>query len=471
MKWQRFTSVALAALFLSGCTTSGRNQSNHSSIEPSIAISQTDVALSDTRNNSNNSQPSTSFPRPVNWQSDHNLNVSFIEDHSIGMVDVQLNFNAGSLHDSNQYGLAALTNRAILTGSARRNEQQINQRKDELGAKLSSNSGRDMATINMRCLSDSSFKQCQQLLNDILQAPSFNAEIIARLKQNFIVAAHEASKNIAAVSSHLFWHSLFPNHAYGKPVGGNSNSIKNIEPQHIRDFYQRYYNSGNANLVIVGDLSLAEAKQFARSIAKALPQGEAVTNPITVDIASAQQRNHPFDSQQNHIYIGHKGVPRSHPDYVAFFLANHALGGGALSSIIGNEIREKRGWAYSVWSNNVKLQNANIFMLNMQTKPSNASAAIDKLKEIIANGADYLSDEKIEQSRQFLIGNFPLQLDSNAKLLNYQSVLSFNNLAPNYLERFYEKLSQVSYHEVRQAWQNAIDADDIVIINVGKHDS
>lgn len=413
--------------------------------------------------------PSASFPKPMVWKTLNGMRVWSIESNDIPIIDMQLTFVAGSAQDKKLPGLASMTNELIFQGSKNLTEQQINEEIDNLGAEIGGSSQRDMGIITVRCLSGTVFNKCLQLLEKIIKKPIFSLNNITRSVESRIIGLKEAQKQPSTIANKLFWENVFINHPYSSPPAGTLESIKKIKSKHLRKFFSTYYTAQNASLVLIGNIKPQQAKKIAERISRRLPQGSKVLGVREVKTKLKRKLiEYPLQTSQNHIRIGFLGVKRQDPNYVAFYLANHAMGGGALNSILGDEIREKRGWAYSVGSYNLPMLATGPFISYMQTKNENSKAAIKLVTNIFSKSQNYFTNETINRSRSYLLGNFPLQLDSNAKILSYMSVLSFYNLPTNYLNNFYNKLKTVTNSEVRHAWQSVIDSKEMISINVGK---
>ena len=458
------TLVTMAVLLLTACQPIQQNALSKSNpIADSSVNSSVDPIIDQTTQPENH----RIFPQSQRWKTAQGLTVTLIENSSIPMVDIQLTFAAGSARDASKAGLASMTNAGLLWGSNAISEERINLHMDELGAQISVTSARDMAKLSLRCLSDQTLDHCQQLLLDILTIPQFPQVQFDRFKQNRQVVLKRNQQIPSAVGNLTFWQALFEDHPYGSPQLGTVESIEAIQPADLQQFFHQFYTAQNGHLVFVGDIKQQRAQELASTISRLLPQNNNLSDIPEAPTNRPTHINTPMASQQSHLFIGQRGLNRDHPDYVAFYLGNMVMGGGALTSVLGNEIREKRGWAYSIWSANRPMLASSVFMVNMQTQSSNADQAIDLLTDILSQSTNFLTDERIERSRQFLLGNLPLQLDSNSEILNYYSTISFYKLPENYLNQFYDRLIQTTADQVREAWRKQIQVDQWVIVNVG----
>jgi Predicted Zn-dependent peptidases len=192
----------------------------------------------------------------------------------------------------------------------------------------------------------------------------------------------------------------------------------------------------------VGDISKVKAKQIARQISHGLNVGQkAKANSVVLPLEQPQTIHIEFPSKQTHLLIGQAGINRSHPDYYPLYLGNHIFGGSGLTSILSDEIREKKGLAYSAYSYFTKMQSNGFFMMRMQTKNDQAieakNIAIETLKNFRNNAIDA---QKLQDGKDNIIGGFALETASNANILTYLSIIGFYDLPLDYLSSFTDKI-------------------------------
>jgi len=178
-----------------------------------------------------------------------------------------------------------------------------------------------------------------------------------------------------------------------------------------------------------------------------------------------------FPSKQTHLLIGQAGINRSHPDYYPLYLGNHIFGGSGLTSILSDEIREKKGLAYSAYSYFTKMQSNGLFMMRMQTKNSQTkeakAIAIQTLGDFINRPMD---DQKLQDGKDNIIGGFALETASNANILTYLSIMGFYNLPLDYLASFSDNIKNITANDIQVAFNRLINQDKLIILSVGRLD-
>ncbi len=186
-----------------------------------------------------------------------------------------------------------------------------------------------------------------------------------------------------------------------------------------------------------------------------------------MNIAASELRI-PHPASQSHILIGAPGVARGDPDYFPLYVGNYMLGGGGFESRLMNEVREKRGLAYSVYSYFMPLKQPGAFQIGLQTRKDQADEALKlvraTLAKFIANGP---TEQELLAAKQNIIGGFPLRIDSNRKILGYLSVIGFYDLPLTYLDDFTRNVDKVTVAQIRAAFARHIDPQAMATVIVG----
>ena len=161
-------------------------------------------------------------------------------------------------------------------------------------------------------------------------------------------------------------------------------------------------------------------------------------------------------------------MARNDPDFFPLFVGNYVLGGGGFDSRLMREVRDKRGYAYSVYSYFMPMREAGPFQLGLQTKLEQTDDALKvaqaTLRQFIADGP---TEAELTQAKSNLTGGFPLRIDSNRKILDYLSVIGFYNLPLDYLDTWVDQVNAVDVATVKQAFARRIDPDRLVTVVVG----
>jgi zinc protease len=403
----------------------------------------------------------------VHWVAPSGAKVYFVETHDLPMLDVQIDFPAGSAFDpAGKPGVASLTQGMLDSGAGVLDEEQLAEHIADLGAQLSGSVDNDRAGINLRSLSSANEREAALKLMQILLAhPTFPDAPLAREKARSIAALQEAETRPDAIAAKSFAAAIYPNHPYG--VSADVKSVASITRDDLVSFHRTHYAASRAVVSIIGDLSRSEAEAIAQRLTEALPSGAVSADlpAVTMPSASIIRVAHP--AAQSHIYVGMPGVKRGDPDYFPLLVGNYTLGGGGFVSRLMNEVREKRGYAYSVYSYFMPRKLEGPFEIGLQTKREQVGEALkvvnDTLNGFLKTGP---TPAELKAAKQNLVDGLALRLDSNAELLGYLSLIGFYGLPLDYLDTFAAKVNAVTAAEIRAAFARHVQLEHLVTVIV-----
>ncbi len=404
------------------------------------------------------------------WQTAQGAQVYFVESHELPMIDLSVDFPAGSARDpQGKAGLAQLTHVLLDLGAGGLSESDIAYGMADVGAQLSGSLDRDRAGVTLRSLSSADEKnRALDVFVRVLQQPDFPDEVVKREKQRLIAAIREAEADPGDVAGKAFYRALYGTHPYAHDEAGDPAAIAQMTRSDLQAFYRTHYSAPNAVISLMGDLTRPEAEAIAGRLSAGLSQAAlvpALPKPVPSPVSDTRIA-HP--STQSHVLIGEVGIARDDPDYFPLFVGNYVLGGGGFDSRLMSEVRDKRGYAYSAYSYFMPLMVAGPFQLGLQTKLEQTDDALKvaqaTLRDFIANGP---SEAELTQAKSNLTGGFPLRIDSNRKILDYLAVIGFYKLPLDYLDTWVDRVNAVDVEAVRQAFARHIDPDKMVLVVVG----
>lgn len=410
-------------------------------------------------------------PNIQHWQSASGAKVLFVENHDLPMLDVAVTLQAGSSFDApEKSGVAGLTHQLLDSGAGGLNEDQISRGMADIGAQFGGDFNQDSASVSLRTLSSAAERdKALDIMARVLQQPEFPEAILAREKVRLIAALKEAETMPESIAEKAFQKSVFGTHPYALLGSGEVGTVGKITVQDLRDFYHTHYQADHAVVAIMGDATRAQAEAIARQLTAQLPvsPGPSALPAVVMKIAASEQRI-PHPASQSHILIGVPGVARGDPDYFPLFVGNYILGGGGFESRLMNEVREKRGLAYSVYSYFMPLKQPGPFQIGLQTKKDQADEALKLVRGTLANFiARGPTEQELLAAKQNIIGGFPLRIDSNRKILGYLSVIGFYDLPLTYLDDFTRNVDKVTVAQIRDAFARHVDPQAMATVIVG----
>ena len=406
-----------------------------------------------------------------NWQTSTGARVYFVESHQLPMLDVSIDFAAGSGRDTPaKSGLASLTRHMLSLGADGLSEDEIAEKFADVGAQLDGRFDQDRAGVTLRTLSSARERdQALDVLSRVVQLPEFPGKVLDREKIRLVAMLKEAATKPESIAEHAFYSLLYGSHPYALRTSGEVDSVEPLKREDLVQFYRAYYNANNAVVAIIGDVSRETAQEIAEKLTAKLP--EAAAPPALPQVSSptqAQNREIPHPATQSHILLGYPGMKRGDPDYFALYVGNYILGGGGFSSRFVEQVRQKRGLAYSVYSYFIPLKEQGPFQIGLQTKKEQADEALkvvrETLRDFIAKGP---TEQELKAAKQNLVGGFPLRIDSNRKILEYLAVIGFYRLPLTYLDDFVPRVGKVTVAQIKSAFQRRVNPDDMVTIIVG----
>ncbi|MDD5180214.1 MAG: pitrilysin family protein [Gallionellaceae bacterium] len=413
--------------------------------------------------------PALATPQIQYWQAPSGARVYFVENHDLPMLDVAVDFAAGSSFDmAEKSGLAGLTQGLLDLGAEGMSEDDIARNLADIGAQLGGHLDTDRSGMSLRTLSSVAERDpALDILARVLQHPLFPETVLVREKTRLIATLKEAETKPESIAGKAFGKAVFGEHPYG--LSPTVDSVEKIQRTDLETFYRTYYSAKAAVVAIMGDVTRTEAESIAQKLTGQLPPGGDVAHvpPVTMRINASEQRIvHP--ATQSHILTGVPGMARKDPDYFPLYVGNYILGGGGFVSRLMNEVREKRGLAYSVYSYFVPTQQPGVFQIGLQTKKEQADEALQlvraTLREFITKGP---TAQELQAAKQNIIGGFPLRIDSNRKILDYLSIIGFYDLPLTYLDDFTGKVDKVTVMQIHDAFRRRVNPDAMATVIVG----
>ena len=405
------------------------------------------------------------------WRTSAGAKVYFVANRGLPMLDVSVDVPAGSAFDTpEKSGLAGMTSGLMRMGAAGMSEEDIDRRLADVGAVMSHRYDTDRAGLSLRTLSDPQRRnRALEVMTGVLSAPAFPAAIVERERARYASALKEADLTPATKANTEFYRLVYGRHPYGLRPSGEPATVAALRREDLLAFYRRHYVADQAVVAIMGDVTRQEAEVIAEQLTRSMPRsnGETLAIPAVQPLAAAVNRFVEHPASQSHIMIGAPGIRRDDPDYFPLFVGNYILGGGGFVSRITEEVRQKRGLAYSAYSYFSPLKSSGPFIVGMQTRRDQAEQALEvvqgTLREFISKGP---TDQEVVAAKQNIIGGFPMRIDSNRKIHEYLILIGYYNLPIDYLETFVANIERVTAADIKSAFERRVNPDQLVTVVV-----
>ena len=412
------------------------------------------------------------------WTLANGASIYLATTQALPIVDVQMDFDAGSRRDPPaQAGLAAATATMVEKGiraagsDPAMDENAIGEAWADLGANFDVGAGAERTSFTLRTLSDPALlDKAVRLAAREIGEPAFPEDVWKRERERIAAAIREANTKPATIADRTFSQAVYGMHPYGFDT--TEETLAKIDTATMRQRYEQLILPCRARISIVGAVTRPQAETIATALLSRLPAQAACPDlpavPEVTPLTAAKEERIPFDSAQAHVIIGQPGYRRADPDHFALNLGNYILGGGGFVSRLTEQVREKRGLSYSIYSGFAPGLHAGAFRIGFQTRPDQTDEAVKVSREVLARFvAEGPTAAELKAGKDNLIGGFPLLLDSNRKLLGNIANIAWNDLPLDYLETWTARMNAVTVEDVKAAFQRKLQPDRMVTVIVG----
>jgi zinc protease len=419
------------------------------------------------------------------WTQASGAQVYLVSSPAIPMVDVQIDFDAGSRRDpSDKAGLASVTAGMVSKGlragvgapEPALDENALGEAWADLGASFTAHASDDRMSFSLRSLTyPDLLDRSVQLAARQLAQPAFAPDIWQRERGSLQSSLKEANTRPATLAGRAFAQAVYGTHPYGFEM--TEATLAKIDVADMVALYRQLIVPCRAKVTIVGAVQHAQADALVQQLLGRLAASQqadtqsCVPLPAVAEVqplVAAINQHIAFDSAQAHVLIGQPGYKRDDPDHFALTVGNYILGGGGFVSRLTDEVREKRGLSYSVSSGFAPGLHAGAFTVALQTRPDQAAQAVKVAREVLSSFvADGPTQVELQAAKDNLVGGFPLLIDSNRKLLGNVANMAWNNLPLNYLDTWTQQVEKVTLADIKSAFTRKLQPDKMVTVVLG----
>jgi zinc protease len=411
------------------------------------------------------------------WKHPSGSQVYLVESPAIPMLDVQIDFDAGSRRDpQSKAGLAQVTAQSTANGVRAHNQQPalneeaLGQAWADLGASFSGSASNDRMSYRLRTLSyPDILPKTTALAARQLAHPAFPENAWQRDRVKWIAAIKEAATRPATVASRAYQSAVYGKHPYGWEA--TERTVQRISVQDMRKLHQQIIRPCAAKISMVGAVQRAEADALVTQLLALLPADACPHLPQMAEVeplSQPQEVRIAFPAAQAQVFVGQPGYKRSDPDFFALTVGNHILGGGGFTSRLTTEVREKRGLTYSVYSYFEPGLHAGAFTVGLQTRPDQAEQALQLVRQMLHEFVQQGPTEaELQAAKDNLIGGFALRIDNNRKLLDNIANIAWNQLPLDYLDTWTQQVQALSTSDIRAAFARKLQPATMATVVLG----
>ena len=396
------------------------------------------------------------------------------EARTVPAITMQVSLRAGSIYESDeQIGLSYLTSRMLDRGTERKTSDDIAEALDARGVSLSLSANRHVMTIGCTCLTED-FEPLLELIGEIAMQPSFPEDELEKRKGETLNAIRQDEDSPAAQAVKALFEMLYPDgHPYGRPVKGRADTVARLDRAALGQFHRARFAPSGLTVIVVGDVDSERAATISQRVFggwQTTGQGEMTLAPPPAATARRERVIPMMNKAQADIAYGFTTIVRSDPRYYAYTVMNNALGQYGIGGRLGDNIRERQGMAYYVFSS----FDANVvegpLLIRAGVNPANVERAIGAIDEEIARMAkDGMSAEELGDCKQYLIGSIPRMLETNQAIAIFLQTAEFFRLGLDHDLRLPALLEAVTLDDVNAAARRTLDPLRAAVVVAGPY--
>lgn len=397
--------------------------------------------------------------------------VWLVEDHRVPVVSVAFAFRgSGAAGDpKGKEGLAQLASNTLDEGAGDLDSQAFQKALRDLSVELSFSSSRDHFYGSLKTLTRHR-DQAAELTALALTMPRFDSEAVERMRAANMSRIKSSLSDPDWMAARIMNSVAFDADPYARNSGGSINSLKKITPDDLREFAKSKLGTERLVVVIAGDIRESDVPAFVGALFKDLPAGEANKGlgPVPVK-GGGEVTVFPADIPQTVLSVFQPGIRSSDPDYDAAVVMNFILGGSGFGSRLTEEIREKRGLTYGIYSDLLEMQRTQALTVSGSTENKNAAAVVDLLKAQWAKMRDNpVTDKELADAKAYLIGSMPLALTSTGAIAGLLLDARLRDLPLDYFDKKAEKIAAVTVQDVSRVSKKLLDPAALTVVMVGR---
>jgi zinc protease len=414
--------------------------------------------------------PVVKLPNAKRFQLQNGLTVLVVENHRLPIVASTLVLRSGSAQDPQDLpGLSGFTSSMLDEGTQKRDALAIANELHALGASLNTGASVDGSTIGCRSLKQT-VSATMGILSDVALHPSFPENEIERVRDDRVTALLQQRDSPGQTASRIMWNCLYgPTHPYGHITLGTSEGLKKASRQDMVKFYQAYYTPQNAALVVVGDVTEADARKLATDALGSWngPPTETGRPPQGTMISSRVVIVDKTGMPQTSLRVVQLGLMRSDPDFERLDLANTILG-GLFSSRINMNLREEHGYTYGAYSQLSENRGQGPFLIGTSVRTDVTGASIDEILKEVRNMSDKpVTDDELKMAKESTIRTLPAQFQTTGGTAGTIATLYLYDLPPDYYQTLPGRIQAFTPTDIQTVSKKYLVPDRMLVIAVG----
>jgi len=394
-----------------------------------------------------------------------------VEEHSVPLISMRYAFDGGSSQDpEGKPGVANFITAMMDEGAGDLTSEEYQERVEDISMRMSYDDTKDSLYGSFETLSANRDKAVE-LLKLSVQKPRFDDDAVQRIRQQLVANIIYSDKDPTKVAMREWYAQAFAGHPYARPSSGTAETVSKINRDDLIAYHKRIFARDNLKIVAVGDITPAELGKLIDDVFGNLPAKAELMPVAKTEPTGGSQRVIEMGVPQSVAIFGLGAMPRKDPDFMAAFIINHILGGGGFSAKLMEEVREKRGLAYSVYSYVQPDKNTSILVGSVATKNASMSESLDiirnEMKKMAENGP---TEADLDAAKSYLTGSYALRFDTNSKIASQLLGLMQEGFGPDYVENRNKMIDAVTLADAKRVAARLLKSNDLIVTVVGKPD-
>lgn len=393
-----------------------------------------------------------------------------VESDVVPLIAVSFIFEGGSAHDPHDKpGVAQMLARLLDEGAGEYDSDSFQERLAGRAIELSFNAGNDAIGGSLKTLvkhADEAF----ELLRLALVEPRFDQDSIERVRAQTIAGLKYQQNDPGVMATRRFFEDGFAGHPYGRPTSGTPESVAAITRDDLVAMHRAMIARGRVKIAVVGAISSDNLSMLLDRVFGALPEAKPLPmiEPMTLQKVGSRIVVD-LDVPQSVIRFGTHGIAWKDPGFIPAYVLNHILGGGAFTSRLFQEVREKRGLAYSVGTSLVSYRAASMTWGYTATKNERVAECLDVIAAEMAHLKEQgPSDEELQKAKDYLIGSYALGFDTSTKIAHTLAQIAFEGLGIDYIARRNALVGAVTQADIHGAAERIFGDGRMLTVIAGR---
>jgi zinc protease len=389
-----------------------------------------------------------------------------VHEPAVPMIAIDFAFVGGAAQDAaGKGGTASLVASLLDEGAGDLDAKTFHARLERKAIELGFQAERDTLRGTLRTLTENKDEAFDYLRLAVTQ-PRFDQSDVEVIRAQILSMLRRATTSPTDIANLRWWQVAFADHPYGRPVNGTLESVPTVTIADLKDYTHRVLARGNLKVAVVGDIDAEAVKVMLDRVFGGLPaQPDLKPVPNVSPQGLGRRIVVKVDVPQAVVAFGGPGIARKDPDFMAAYIVNHILGGGAFSSRLYQEVREKRGLAYSVYDSLVWLNHSALFLGGTATRADRAGETLEVIdKEIHRLAEEGPTADELAKAKAYLNGSFVLNLDTSSKIAALLVQLQLDGLGIDYFARRPEMINAVTLEDARRVAKRMLDTGMLVTV-------